>query len=497
MESITLDYKNWKAGISTADGVEDGGYSPLYGGHNLQQEKDDLLYPQHAYSTSRWGGTDVTDIMDGNTANPVIYVKSPAYRNSLNSVFGVLVDSENNPYSHDSINRFTDEGGLSSVNVDFTTYGQEDGVAFQDDIYIMADDDIVYVNLDTNGGYSSADSNWWSNTRGHAKLVGEKCISIVVEDTAYFIEKNKVHIWDGSSSQENALTLPPDFYAMAGIKHPNGRDFIVLGTVKDTANKVAGTGYRAYYINTTDLEFTDEVPIDAEVHGIWNVGGTLYVTTYNWLGIFTGTGIEKIYKLTNPLLVAEDSPADDVRPYLIRTHHGTVTDQGYLLIPDGDKVLAIGNVGGGTIMWHIADLSADLTNVHMVFNIGNQYVGVFGYDGDRWTAANLVATQIFLNDHNGAGKWASNKLRFNQKAWVRKIALEFETLESGDDFSVGHIKQDGTEVTLHQITYAKYGAIGSLEIYPNVLTDVFQYLHTWTTGAVGLRKVTIFYEAGE
>lgn len=494
MESIILDYRNWKAGISTADGVEDGGYSPLYGGHNIQEKRDDKLYPQDAYSMTVWGA-DADAIMDGNTSQvPVIYVKNQLFRGFATSELGIMVSDDGSVYAHNSINNFNDEAGLSSANITFGTDGRESGVCFQGDIYIMAEDNIAQINLDANGNLSSVDSDWWTTARGHGAISQVKTNSVVIEDTTYFIEKNYIHIWDGSSSQENALTLPPDFFATAAIKHPNGRDLIVLGTAKDKDSDVAGTAFRAYYINTTDLEFTDEIEIDREVQGIWNVGGTLYCTAGEWLCVFTGTGVEPIYHLDLDLA---DSPASDLIADQIWTMHGTVTDQGYLLIPDGTKVLAIGNIGGGTIMWHPADYTGDFTRIHTLFNIGNKYVGVWGYNGTDFAHADLVATRIELDEHDGAGKWASNKMRFNQKAWVRKIALEFETLESGDDFSVGHIKQDGTEVTLRQITYAKYGAISSLEIYPNVLTDVFQYLHTWTTGAVGLKKVTIFYEPGE
>lgn len=492
MESITLDYRNFKAGISSADGLEDGGYSPLYGGHNIQEEKDDLLYPQYAYSMSVWGDS----VIDGNTGQyPVIYVKNQLFRGFVSSELGVLVSDDGSVYSHTSINRMTDEAGLSSANITFSNNGHEDGVFIQGNIYIIAEDNIAQIGFDANGNRNSVDSDWWTTARGHGAIGGGvKYCAVVIEDTAYFIEKNYIHIWDGSTSQENALTLPPDFFATAALKHPNGRDLIVLGAVKDVDDEVAGIGFRAYYINTVDLEFTDEIPIDREVHGAWNVAGTIYTVCGEWVCIFTGTGLEPIYRLNLDL---EDSPASDLAPNLIRTQHGTITDQGYLLIPDGTKVLAIGKVGAGTIMWHVADLSDDFTRIHTLFNIGNKYVGVWGYNGTDFANADLVQTQLRLNEHNGTAKWASNKMRFNQKAWVRKIALEFETLASGDDFSVGHIKQDGTEVTLHQITYAKYGAIGSLEIYPNVLTDVFQYLHTWTSGAVGLRKVTIFYENGE
>lgn len=497
MESITLDYKTWGAGISTADGKEDGGYSPKYGGHNIHEEKDDLLYPQMAYNLTSWGA-DPEDFLDGNTTQyPVIYVKNQLFKNFTNSELGILISDDGSVYSHTSLNRMTDEAGLSAANIVFDKYGHEDGVYFQDDIYFIAEDNIALIGFDANGNRNSVDSDWWTNVRGHGAISAVKCNAVVIEDTAYFIERNYIHIWDGSSSQENALTLPLDFYATAAIKHPNGRDLIVLGSQKEVDDEIAGVGFKAYYINTTDLEFTDEIPIDREVHGIWNVAGTLYVTSYDQLGIFTGSGIEPIYRLDAAGLKYEASPADDVRQYLIRTIHGAVTDQGYLLLPDGAKVLAVGKLGNGTVMWHPADLTGDITRIHTLFNMGNKYVGIWGYNGTDFTPADIVSTRIELDRTDGTAKWASNKIRFNQHVWVRRIEIEHQTLESGDDFSVGHIEQDGTEVTDRQVTYATYGAIGRIRIDVNIYTDVYQYLHTWTAGAVGVRKITIWYENAE
>jgi len=487
MQQITLDYKTWRAGISTADGIEDGGYSPLYGGHNLQEFTGDILYPQDLYSL-RESGSDFLP-----TGEPVLYVKSPEAGSSSNSIFGVLIDDENNPYGHTSPNVMEDEGTINSSNIEFRNYGEEDGISFQSDIYIAGDENVALINIDGLGGYSSHDSNWWTSARGHASLGSDKKVLVVVEDTLYICTENEIHIWDGSSSQENALTLPPDFMVTAGLKHPNGRDLILFGAVRDNAGESAASKFRVYYINTIDLEFTDELEMTQEVQGCWYIGGTIYVTSGEWLGIFNGRDVEKLYHLNIDL---PDSASSNVREGLIFTIHGTITHQGHLLVPDGNKVLAVGNVGGGTIMWHPFDAGDDMDIVHMVFNIGNKDVGIYGYQGERWDGT-LVGVQLDLDDTGGSCKWASNKIRFDQHAWVRRIEIEHETLESGDDFSVGHIQQDGTEVTLRQVTHTKYGAVGKTRIDCNVYTDVFQYLHTWTSGAVGVRKITIWYEGGE
>ncbi len=491
MQNFTIDYQQFLAGISTKNGVEDGGYSPLHGGHNIQEERDGNLYPQHAYSMSVWGDS----VVDGNTGQyPVIYVPNQLFHNFTNSEKGILISDDGSVYSHTSINRMTDEAGLSAANITFSKYGHEDGVFFQDDIYFIAKDNIAQVQFDGNGNRNGVDSDWWTTARGHGAISGVKCCAIVVEDTAYFTEKNTIHTWDGTSSVENALTLPPDFYITAALKHPNGRDLIVFGSQKEVDDEVAGIAFKAYYINTVDLEFTDEIPIDREVHGVWNVGGTIYTTCGEWVCIFNGNGLKPIYKLDLDLA---DSPASDLRENLIRTIHGTVTDQGYLLIPDGTKILAIGDVGQGTVMWHPADLTGDFTRIHTLFNIGNKYVGLWGYNGTDFANADLVQTQIRLDDHDGTGKWASNMYRFNQKAWVRKIVVDHETLESGDDFRVGHIKEDGTEVELRAVTYAKYGAKYQTRIDCNVYTDVYQLYLQWVAGGVGIKKITVFYEDGE
>lgn len=163
MEHITLDHKVWHAGISSVDGKEDGGYSPLYGGHNIQEERDDLLYPQHDYNLTSWG-TPPDGFLDGNTTQyPVIYVANQLFKNFTNSEKGILISDDGSVYSHTSINRMTDEAGLSSANITFDKYGHEDGVFFQDDIYFIAEDDIAQIGFDGNGNRNAVDSDWWTN----------------------------------------------------------------------------------------------------------------------------------------------------------------------------------------------------------------------------------------------------------------------------------------------------------------------------------------------
>ena len=486
MESITIDYKSFKAGISSAQGVEDGGYSPLYGGHNLQEEKDGTLYPQGAATAP----SSFTSELSG---EPVLYVKSALYGIALDSAIGIVLDTARRIVEHTATSTMNWAETLSSTYFTIGQNGDESGVAFQTDIYIAGNDDIALIPIDALGQVGTDNSSWWSVTRGHGALISGKKNLVVVEDTLYCIVKNKIHIWDGTSSQEDAMTLPPDFYATAAIKHTNGRDLIVFGTVKEDPSESAAIAHRVYYINTVDLEFTDEIEINYEVHGAWNVGGTIYVTIGERVGIFNGTGIDPFYRLN---LNLADNQSSDIRENAIWTHKGTKTDQGYLLLPDGNKILAIGNIGSGTIMWHPYDGYANIDVVHMVFNIGNKRIGLYGYTGADWTGT-LKGYYFDLDDHDGAAKWAANKIRFNQKVWVRKIVIDHETLETGDDFTVSHVKEDGTEVEIRDVTYTKYGAQSETRIDCNIYTDVFQPLIEWTTGGVGIKKITIFYENGE
>lgn len=491
MDNFTIDYRNFLAGASSADGIEDAGYSPLYGGHNIQEEHDGYLYPAQAWEPETGFAVDPVGLTDA----PILYVKSPLYGATPESVFGVVLDTDGDVMGHESINTFDFGTSIDSATSAMDTLGQENGISYRTDIYIASAEDVSLVPIDDYGTVGLADDDWWSVTRGHGQFAPtEKSILVVVEDTLYIINKNEIHTWDGTTSVEDALTLPPDFYATAALKHTNGRDLIVFGTVKDDPSETAGAGFRVYYINLVDLEFTDEIEITREVQGCWNVGGTIYATCNEWLCLFDGSDVSPLRKLG---VTIGDSPANDLREGQIWTHHGCKTDYGVLMLPDGNKILAIGDNGLGNMMWHVFDGTAyNIDVIHLVFNIGNKYIGFWGYDGARWTGT-LTGGVLELQEHDGAGYWAANKYRFNQKAWVRKITIDHETLATGDDFRVGYIKEDGTLQELRAITYTKYGAKNQTRVDCNVYGDIFQPYIQWVAGGVGIKKITVFYENGE
>jgi hypothetical protein len=50
MQTLTIGPADWVRGVSTSDKHNDGGFSPLMKGHNLELYQDNLLLPQPTHN---------------------------------------------------------------------------------------------------------------------------------------------------------------------------------------------------------------------------------------------------------------------------------------------------------------------------------------------------------------------------------------------------------------------------------------------------------------
>lgn len=530
MPTITIDYKDWKKGISSADGVEDGGYSPLYGGHQINSHKDGNLYmgPELRPSPTLQdfddddysGAVDYFGHDDRNNL-PMIYAKSPTYLSAASGgQYGFLIDDDGNFYRI----RFFDEAPFRVTQIDgsdidaggsgqwakYSELNTQDYENHQDDIFVAIGRQVMKIGLTNVGGYESLDSNWWIGTRDHGGLgVYDRKILVTVEDTLYIITENEVHIWDGDTSQENALTLPDNFNATAAIKHINGRDLIIFGKISKSDRHVAAASYVAYIINTVDLEFTREITLSGEVSACFNLDGQIIIISKEWLGTFDGEKITRVYQLNTSI---SDNPSADGLRQQIRNRHCTLTDHGHLLIPDGRKVLALLSVEDGIKMWHIADgdnqgdsIAAryrEHGKVEMVMDFANQDVGYFAFHNDNTDNPDSLQFRYFELDgrSSGHGKWPSNKIRFNSRVVIRKIVVEFEPFtpsDSNDAIRIKHRTTTGEEELLGEISENTHPNVGEAEIMTFVRTTIFQYIHEAYRYTGGLKRATIHYEPDE
>ncbi len=486
METIVIDANNFIQGVSTAEWLADAGYSPKTKGHDLARSKG-ILYPMPA-----------TDTTDAPTARIVYKCANTAFDQTSIDEKAFLADEAGNYYSLQLNGTLTVRKTDSTNTGDYAVgFGM---VIFKGYLYTAVNDEITRISLTTNaGGLNTTDFTWGTTTYGSI-LSGQPILLQVVEDTLYIMTTYRIHTWDGTTKVTDALRLPLDIYATASIIHPNGRDLIVFTTRHDSTggaqraiqNHLYKTESFAFIINTATLEYTQRIPIVDQVEGVRNVNGILYVTYGEKLGYFDDAGIHFLRDLE--LNLGTTTSSTQYKKLLWSQKLDDV--DGMLIVPDGNNMLAVGDLGQGRMFYHpITMPSVDIIDV--IYYLGRGYLGFTTLTGASTYAGYYVDYTYTTATMQTGVTWTANRYTFPQRAWIRRIEVEHEALASGTIIEIGWNDELETNTVLKTLDFSVQGAVGRTRIDCNINTSLFQPTVKWTANPKGIKKITIYYEVGE
>jgi hypothetical protein len=454
MQTLTIGPADWVRGVSTSDKHNDGGFSPLMKGHNLELYQGGLLLPQPARS----------DLSSGVNSSIIAFTADPSFLG-------------NDGYALDDTGRFyTINGSTVTVRQTDTTRTFVSGTS-----YLKTYKGSLYVTSTTNIGKLDAsnittyDPTWWTVTIGSSALQSTYRHPLeVIEDTLYIGDQNYIHTWNGVAGVYQAMSLPNSYNITNMIAHTDGRHLLVF--MAETVNYSHTRRARAklFVVDTVNLEFEREIDIDAQVEGSINVGGVIYVTSGENLGYFNGDGITFLRKLgTNPTY-----------------SHNMANKDGVLLVREGNAVLAYGNLGGkGNVFWypyqttHASTLSA---------------IYYYGSGKILTSSAGQKLDLVDFAGFGGAAEWDSNFYAFPGKVWIRKVRIETEYLTSGSSMLINIVDKSQNVKTVMALSYASDGAINEKEAFCNILLDLAKFRVSFDAGnAKGVRNAIIYYEDAE
>lgn len=477
MEPIIIDSTAFMRGVSTSDWIADAGFSPKTKGYNLMKTKG-MLYPQPLK----------TDISVSPHDKIVAKCFNIDYDAQSNLAKGLVVTKTGRFYNVRPI------GSLQLAQTGAKSYqmGLTNAVAFKGAYFVSSTTDITRLE---GASLGTMDETWWTVTKGKSGVPnGPTTLLEVAEDTMYIISGFRIHTWDGTSAVQDAMSLPTNMFATAVCKHSNGRDLIIfcsdnsgLGAYTAMSGHYGSRPSKAFIVNTVTLEFTKEIPLDDQVEGALTVAGVTYTTYGNKLGYFTEDGITFLRDLDLNLGTIITNP----RESLYWTERLDNMD-GTLLIPDGNNILAIGDLGAGkTFHYPVSDEA--VTSIDVVFYLGRSDLTYF-----TTTSSVFGAYSVDMRNGNATGKtWTSNRYTFPIKLWIRRIEIEHDELESGGSFTIGYNNEKQVSNALKTITYAAAGAQRFSRIDCNINTSMLQLYVLWNAVPVGIKKITVYYEPGE
>ena len=278
MPVIEIGPKRFISGESQSDYISDRGFSPDSINLNLTKKRGVLHFIE---SPIERGTATLTGNIIGATEDPDLATNNDA----------LFIDDGGAFYKYSGTT-------LTKQYTDATagrnwTLGTTDIIAFQGNAgatQYFVSSDVTIAKLDNS--FSMVDSGWWAT----GLATGYRHPMEVMRDEMFLAHKNVIYFFNGTSSG-TAFTLPPDVNVTTLRKAPDGRNLLAFtGTQQNASHTENGRG-KVYYCDVVTRFYEREIPLDAQVEGSRNVGGTIYVTYGKNVGYFTGTGIQFLKKL--------------------------------------------------------------------------------------------------------------------------------------------------------------------------------------------------------
>lgn len=466
MPTITIDKTMFKAGFASSNEESNGGLSPDDKGFNYYKGDGSILYPMPDKTVT----DDVLEdqIIAGN------YDKSGIGADSIfvgeDGYFYNLVGATLTEQQHETVNDYSE----GTTNIIF----------FKDNVFCTAKEDIVKLN----SSLTIIDHDWWTNTQSHSALGAlVRHPMVVIEGSLYIADGNKIHLWDGSASQEAWMSLPSDVNITAMCKHPDGRHLVVFTSDSINYSHTTQAYGKVYIIDTVTAEFIQEVEIEEQVEGCWVQGGTVFVTYGKTFGFFDGNGLTPI----RPLILNTSSPT------ALYTAIGAIF-RDTIIMPESNSVFAYGNIYNSDKIPFYPYESSGSEDIVFTMPTGSNSICVVYKVSEAWHFATINFDDA---SHKSQVSAKFIKQSFAGKVWVRRVDLYLkENVATGGNQTNIFAYERGAVRSIGGIDFAVDGAIKTKErIMCNIFTDFFQIALQFgeADGYQGLEKMVIHYESGE
>lgn len=442
MQVLTVNAKDFIRGESSAEYVADGGFSPSSYGLNLTYERGTVHFHETA---TQLGATVLT---------------------------GDVIASAHDWNSLGNDKYFLDDGGafytlsgttLTKRQTVAGTFqsGTSDFLQFQLTTYATSQDRVVQL---AGGDLATLDSGWWTGLNTLHRHPME-----IVEDELFIADGNVIYFWNGTSSG-TAFTLPANTNVTSLRKAADGRTLLAFAGTRIDFSHTVGSSSRVYYCNPSLRDWEREVELVAQVEGTRVVEGVIYCTWGKNFGYFNGNGLTPMKRL-----------ATSGTTY----SHNIQNMEDILLVRDGLKILAYGNLGAGNVWWNIHQ-----ENTYQITDIA--------YKGDNFLTFCNTNSELYQVDFDNiglSGQFFTNRIDFGQEVKIRRIDLLHDLSNAGGTtrFILYYRDPDNTSNLIEDKTYSSESTFRT-RIHCDITTDIFQMYIAPSNDDIGYKSIRIYYE---
>jgi hypothetical protein len=448
MNTFSIKAKHFLAGESTLDYGDDRGFSFDSDALNLQLHRG---WVYAAPGQSQLGSSVIV-------GNPLLTCLDPAYLGNDN----YIGDDGGNFYTLNG----TTVLKLQTVTADTFTLGTSDMIPFKGNIYATSASRIIQL---TNN-LAAVDSSWWTGLDSTSRHPLER-----VEDKMYIGNLNVIEVFDGTNTSgtgATAITLPTNVNITSLRRHPDGKNLIAFCGQTVDFSHTRPNGGMIYIVDTNLKQWTREIQVESQVEGSRLVGGVVYVTYGQNVGYFTGSGIKFLKRLTTATTTY---------------NQGLGNMEDILLVADGLKVKAFGDLGHGRVWWPIGNQFANSNNIKIVAGQSNTKF-LIGF------ASNHLDQFDVTSGGTGGTMW-SNRFEFGREVMIKRIVM-YHNQTNGAGLNAWTVYSRDTENTpsiIKSVSYSSQTVVRTV-IESEVRADFFQIGVAWGNGAMGFKLIRIYYE---
>lgn len=417
------NYTDIVKGMSSSDGISDGGFSPNTDAVNIITQSGLIYQPSVP-----------TDASTNLAGQMIASCEDPSGNYARLYVAAVTSSQDGNFYSLSTGNVLTARGS-SDTSHDYIQ-GKTDMIAYAGEAYITNASTLVrWSSIGSSNTFDTGFASFSSALAPHPALV--------YNNFAYYGDGNLLLRQDGAGvSPVTILTLAPGVVIVAlGIDPGSGLILIsLIGQINlsDTINSGASV---AFY-DGFSAEVSRYVQVDGMITAFPSTEGAMYAAYGQNLGLWNGSGITFLRKMN----------VDFDNTQLMYKHHFTSIDS-TLYVIEKYKVIAYGPVrqkGPNVFYSALANTpSGTPTNLTNIANIGQNQVSI-SYFTSKFA---IWATQDIVNNP-GTMTLYTNSYDFDDEVWIRRIRVIFAT-------SVGTNVTPGTLVIFNENGQIAVGGNGS------------------------------------
>ena len=316
-------------GMSTGPATPDGGFSNETNACNIMTVPG-VLYQQ----------SDITDKTGTLSGVIVAACPDPYFLNSSN----IGLPTGNDHYFLTDTGKFYTWNGTSmtlkrtaALNTSTYNLGNSYIISYQgldatSRVFATNSTDIVMWTVD-----SAFNEQWGSVTQTQSLTVGARHPMIVYNNTLYFMDKNLVHAWNGTTFTKSILTLSPEYNIIAcGVDPGSGKMMLSVTGGANASDTKHSNSSIFLWDGIEPTVPSKRIPVDDQITAFHNNSGTVYVFYGNNMGYFNGTGITFLHKLKNVTF------SNDMLPYVYKV----ASSGGTIYVVDGTQILAYGEIMG-------------------------------------------------------------------------------------------------------------------------------------------------------